>query len=365
VHLAGFEVSFSKLTLVVEFLVMAAVLIWRPWGLLGRAQAASRTAGPPEAPLQPISRRARWLVGLLVVLLAAVPLLAASYPYLCVLGVDILIAVLFAASLHFIMGPAGLHSFGHAAYFGLGAYGAAALLKGGSLPMEAALALAPLFAMLGAALFGLFAVRLSGVYLAMLTLAFSQIVWSIVFQWDEVTGGSNGLVGIWPSARFASKELYYLLSLALVCAAVVALRRIVFSPFGYAMRAGRDSPLRAQATGIDVVRVHWIAFVIAGAFCGLAGALFAFAKGTISPDTISVGRSVDALVMVLLGGVQTLAGPLVGAALFTWLSDMIIRATEYWRALLGAVILILVLAFPQGVAGGILAFLGRTAARRS
>ena len=359
VTMLGFSFSFSKLTLVVEFLVMAAVLIWRPWGLLGKPQGAVRNAAPPEAPYRTMSRPAVIAAAAGFVLLALVPVLGQQFPYATVLSIDILIAVLFATSLHFIMGPGGMHSFGHAAYFGLGAYGAAAALKALGLPMEAALLGGPLLALAGAWLFGWFAVRLSGVYLAMLTLAFAQIVWSIVFQWDEVTGGSNGLLGIWPSERFAAKPAYFYLTLALVAASVFLMRRMLFSPFGYAMRAGRDSPMRAEATGIDVVRFHWAAFIVAGVFCGLAGALFAFAKGTISPETISVGRSIDGLVMVLLGGVQTLAGPIVGSAVFSWLQDSIIRATDYWRALLGIVILLLVMLFPQGIAGGALAIAAR------
>ena len=359
VTMLGFSFSFSKLTLVVEFLVMAAVLIWRPWGLLGKPQGAVRNAAPPEAPYRTMSRPAVIAAAAGFVLLALVPVLGQQFPYATVLSIDILIAVLFATSLHFIMGPGGMHSFGHAAYFGLGAYGAAAALKALGLPMEAAQLGAALLALAGAWLFGWFAVRLSGVYLAMLTLAFAQIVWSIVFQWDEVTGGSNGLLGIWPSERFAAKPAYFYLTLALVAASVFLMRRMLFSPFGYAMRAGRDSPMRAEATGIDVVRFHWAAFIVAGVFCGLAGALFAFAKGTISPETISVGRSIDGLVMVLLGGVQTLAGPIVGSAVFSWLQDSIIRATDYWRALLGIVILLLVMLFPQGIAGGALAIAAR------
>jgi branched-chain amino acid transport system permease protein len=359
VTIFGGEFAFSKLTLVVEFIVMAAVLIWRPWGLLGKPQGAVRGSAASEAPLRPMSALALRGVALVLLALVLVPVGAMAYPYVTVLLIDILIAVLFAASLHFVMGPGGMHSFGHAAYFGLGAYGAALLLKGLALPMEIALLFAPLLALGGALLFGWFAVRLAGVYLAMLTLAFAQIVWSVVFQWDEVTGGSNGLVGVWPSSFLASKTAYFYLTLALVAASLFMLRRILLAPFGYAMRAGRDSPLRAEATGINVVRIHWIGFAIAGWFCGLAGALFAFAKGTISPETISVGRSVDALVMVLLGGVQSMAGPIVGAAAFTWLQDTIIRATDYWRALLGVVILALVLVFPQGLAGG----LGALAAR--
>jgi len=194
-------------------------------------------------------------------------------------------------------------------------------------------------------------VRLSGVYLAMLTLAFAQIVWSIAFQWDDVTGGSNGLTGVWPAEWLTDRKAYYYLTLVLVAASVYALRRVLFSPFGYAMRAGRDSPLRADAIGINAKRVQWMAFVVAGLFAGLAGSLFAFSKGSISPDVMGVGKSVDGLVMVLLGGIQTLAGPIVGATVFTWLQDSVARSTDYWRALLGITILLLVLAFPQGIAG--------------
>jgi branched-chain amino acid transport system permease protein len=276
-----------------------------------------------------------------------------------------LIAVLFAASLHFMMGPAGMHSFGHAAYFGLGAYGAALGLKGLGLPMLAALICAPFLALAGALLLGAFAVRLSGVYLAMLTLAFAQIVWALVFQWDSVTGGSNGLVGIWPSQWLSDKSAYYALTLLIVSVSLWCLRSMLFSPFGYALRAGRDSPLRSHSVGIPVARLQWAAFGVAGFFGGVAGALFAFAKGSISPEVLAVGRSIDGLVMVLLGGVQSLAGPIVGAALFTWLQDTTLRATDYWRAVMGFTILLLVLAFPQGVAGalgqGLDALRGRSA----
>ena len=137
----------------------------------------------------------------------------------------------------------------------------------------------------------------------------------------------------------------------LVAAGVLLLRRILFAPFGYAMRAGRDSPLRAEAIGIDVKRVHWLGFAIAGCVCGIAGGLFAFAKGSISPETIRVGRSIDGLVMVLLGGIQTLPRHIVGATVFSVLQDTVMRQTEYWRALLGGIILLLVLAFPQGIVG--------------
>jgi len=351
VNIGGFEISFSKLTLVVEFLVMATVLIVRPWGLMGRAPAASRHASAAESPLHPPGRLMRGVSLAVVLVMAVLPWAAASSPYVTVLAIDLLVAALLAASLHFIMGPGGMHSFGHAAYFGLAAYGAALLVRAAGLPMEAAIAAAPVVAGAFALLFGWFAVRLSGVYLAMLTLAFGQIAWAIVYQWDAVTGGSNGLTGVWPAPWLEDKRLYYLFTLALVVAGVWLLRRVLFSPFGMAMRAGRDSPLRADAIGIDVKRVHWFAFALGGSVAGVAGALFAFSKGSISPDSLHVARSIDALVMVLLGGVQTLAGPIVGAVSFTWLHDTVARNTEYWRAMLGGIILVLVLLFPQGIAG--------------
>ena len=360
VELFGIAFSFSKLTLVVEFLVMAVVLVVRPWGLMGKPQAVSRNSAPPEAPLRRADTLTKVAGGVLLLALIAWPVVTAGSPYLTVLAIDLLTAALFAASLHFIMGPAGMHSFGHAAYFGLGAYGAALLVRAAHLPMELTLILSPFVAAIGALVFGWFCVRLSGVYLAMLTLAFSQIVWSVVFQWDDFTGGSNGLTGVWPAEWLSDKRSYYYLTLALVVLGTLLIRRALFAPFGYAMRAGRDSPLRADAIGIDVKRIQWVAFVIAAVFAGLAGALYAFSKGSISPDTVAVGRSVDGLVMVLLGGLQTLAGPIVGAVTFTWLQDAVARNTDYWRALLGGIILVLVLVFPQGIAG----FVGQLFDRR-
>lgn len=351
VEIAGISLSFSKLTLVVEFLVMATVLVARPWGLMGRPQAPSRYVGIPEEPLRRASKTYLVAAALLGLALVALPTVTAGSPYTIVLMIDLLVAALFAASLNFIMGPAGMHSFGHAAYFGLGAYGAALLVRSTGMPMEVSLLVAPLVSALGALIFGWFAVRLSGVYLAMLTLAFAQITWAITYQWDSFTGGSNGLTGVWPAQWLADKQNYYYLTLFMVVAGVLVLRRILFSPFGYALRAGRDSVLRSDAIGIDVKRMQWLAFMIAGTFAGLAGALYAFSKGSISPETLSVGKSVDGLVMVLLGGIQTLAGPVVGAVTFTWLHDTVARNTDYWRAMLGAIIIILVLLFPQGIAG--------------
>jgi len=337
--------GWSGATLVVEFLIMAAVLVARPWGLLGRPQALA--GGAAAARLDcPSGKILAGGAGLLV-LLALLPLAADGYTL--VLLTDVLIFALFAVSLHFLMGPGGLVSFGHAAYFGIGAYAAGILALRQLVAMEAALVLAPLAAGLGALVFGWFCVRLSGVYSAMLTLAFAQIAWSVAFQWDALTGGSNGLVGIWPAPWLASKPAYYLLTLILCALGILFLWRTKFSPFGYALRAGRDSPQRAEASGIDVRATQWAAFAVAGLAAGLAGALYAFSKGSISPESLGIQRSVDGLVMVMLGGIQTLTGAAWGAALFTWLQDAAARNFDYWRAATGAVVIALVVALPGGI----------------
>jgi branched-chain amino acid transport system permease protein len=346
--------GFSKLTLVAEFLIMGMVLVVRPYGLLGKPSSLARLAGEAPPPLSPPG----WQVGVVWIALFLVPTLF-SDRYLGVLLGDIACFALFAVSLHFIMGPAGMVSFGHAAYFGLGAYAGAVLFKRAGLPMEAALVLAPFCAGLFAAVYGWFCVRLSGVYLAMLTLAFAQISWSLVFQWDALTDGSNGMVGIWPAPWLAGRSIYYFMTLLLCGAGIAFLWRALFSPFGYALRAARDSPLRAEAIGIDSRGFRWMGFVLAGTFAGLAGAVFAFSKGSIAPSVVSIGQSTDGLVMVLLGGIDTLTGPVVGAASFTWLRDVLARETDFWRGGLGLVILAIVLLFPQGLVGGLKSFASR------
>ena len=354
VDIAGVHVAFPKLTLVAEFVVMAVVLAVRPHGLFGEPTTApaSTTLAEQRTLVTDPGRREALVGAALALAFIVVPLLSDEYAR--ILATDILIAALFAASLRFLMGPAGLASFGHAAYFGVGAYAAALVAKQGA-PMLVALFAAPVAALAAALAFGWFCVRLSGVYLAMLTLAFAQITWSIVFQWDAVTGGSNGIVGVWPPEALADRTRYSWLTLAVVALALAALARIAASPFGRALRGARDSALRAEAIGIDVRGIRWAAFALAGAFAGLAGGLFAYSKGSISPETLAIPRSVDALVMVLLGGLNTTFGPVLGAGIFTWGQDALARATDYWRAALGIAMLTIVTVMPNGL-GGLLAW---------
>jgi branched-chain amino acid transport system permease protein len=341
---------FPKISIILVFLVMAAVLIIRPWGLFGKPQAAARRAhGLIVSPWRPMSSRQRVAAALMLVLAAALPLISGNYAL--TVASEIAIFVIFAASLHFLMSAGGLASFGHAAYFGLGAYGAAFLAKLAGLPMIPSLLIGPLLGLAGAALFGFFAVQLSGVYFAMLTLAFAQILWSIAFQWVEVTGGDNGILGVWPQSWAASPARFYWLSLGIAALAVAALRLAAFSPFGFALRATRDSPLRAEAIGIDGKRIQWTAFVIAGTVAGVAGALFAYLKGSVFPDSLGIPLSVDALVMVLLGGVETVSGAIVGAVVYKALSIWLVSQTDLSKLVLGGFIILIVVVFPKGIVG--------------
>jgi len=347
---------FPKLTLVLTFLVMAVVLVIRPYGLLGRPFATSTApARGSGMHLHGTTPRLRLAGVALLAALALLPAFAGEYAQLLV--TEIVILALFAASLHFILSIGGLVSFGHAAWFGAGAYTSALLATRLGVPMAGGLLAAPLAAGALALLVGWFCTRLTGVYLAMLTLAFAQILWSVAFQ-SSWTGGDNGILGVWPSVWVGSAVRYYYLTLLLCAASALVLRRAAFAPFGYALRAARDSPLRAEATGIDTRRRQWLGFGLAGAFAGLAGALYAFHKGSVFPNVLSIPQSIDGLVMVLLGGLDAMSGPLAGTAVYHLLQTEIMRSTQYWRAVLGGVILLLVLVFPQGIVGSLQRMLG-------
>ena len=360
VSIAGATIALPKVTLVIEFIVMTLVLLVRPAGLFGTPQAPPATTAVPleRALVARPTRRHALAAAALLAIAALLPL--AGDEYALVLSIDILIAALFTASLRLISGTGGITSFGHAAFFGIGAY-ASALATVHHYPFLAALLLAPAAACVAAFAFGAMCVRLSGIYLAMLTLAFAQIVWSIALQWDAVTSGSNGITGVWPPDFLANRTRFYYFVLCIVTTGLVALVVIAFTPFGYALRGSRDSPLRAAASGIDVRARRIKALTIAGGFAGLAGGLYAYSKGGIAPDALAIPRSVDALVMMLLGGQNALFGPLLGAAAFTWLQDALARATEYWRACVGVVILLLVGLFPSGIGGAASTWLPRFA----
>ena len=341
---------FPKITLVLVFLLMALVLVVKPWGLLGRPEAAPPSA-MPEGIASPRRFRVfeKLLVALALLVAAMLPLFGDAYAVK--VATEVLIFALAAFSLNFLVGNGGIVSFGHAAYFGLGAYASGLLVTKLGMPMEPALIVAPLAGGFFAALFGFFIVRLQGIYLAMLTLAFAQIAYAVCFQWVEVTGGDNGIVGVWPAPWAASRIVYHYLVLVVAVLGIIALRHVIYAPFGASLRAARDSAARAEAIGIDVRAHRWLGFTIAGAAAGLAGGLYAFSKGSIDPTLLGIPLSVDFLAMILLGGMQSVVGPVLGAAAFHSIKDIFMPLTDHWRFFLGASIIALVLIFPRGLGG--------------
>lgn len=338
-----------RLPMILTFALMAVVLIVRPWGLAGRQPATLKVESGAAArvPGHGWPVLLGWgLVGLGLLLLPAW-----VGPFTLLVAVETLAFALFACSLHLLMGYGGMISFGHAAYFGLGAYAAALLLTRGELPMLLAAALAPLIAALGALIFGIFCVRLRGIYFAMLTLAFAQVTSTVIFQWYDFTGGDNGILGVWPVSWLSSPGRYYYFTLAVTGVAVWWLRRVLRSPFGMILRAIRDNPRRSATVGINAFFHQLATFVLAGFAAGVAGVLFAFQKGSVFPDYLFVEKSLEPLVMILLGGMQSFAGPLLGAGLYKLLDTLITSYVEYWSAMLGVILIVLVLLSPQGVVG--------------
>lgn len=338
-----------KSALVLAFVAMALVLIVRPFGLLGRAEVSAHSRPAPHPPYRPAGTLLKAVAALALAAAASAPLWASEYALVILTEMAILAVV--ATSLHFFMSHGGITSFGHAAFFGLGAYGAALAMKFAALPFAANLLLGPLVAGVAALAAGWFVLRAQGVYAAMLTLAFAQILWSVATQWVAVTGGDNGILGLWPPAAVSGKAAYYALTLLLAVLSLWLARRAAMAPFGFALRAARDAPARAEASGIDTGRVLWAAFAAGGMFAGLAGVLNAYQKGSVFPNSLAIAQSLDALVMVLAGGLQTLAGPIVGAVAYHGLAVELTRGTEHWRLVLGTAIVVLAIAFPQGIAG--------------
>jgi len=285
-----------------------------------------------------------------IVLLAVAPLVLP--PFFLQLLTEIAIIGLFATAFNLLMGFGGMVSFGHAAYFALGAYTAALLVKRAGVPLLLALPAAPVVAAAGALLFGFFIVRLSHTYFAMLSLAFAQIVFTVIFKWKALTGGDDGLLDVWPPVLLKSPAAYYYFTLVIVGLCILALHAIVDSPFGYALKAVRENPRRARYIGIDVRRHQLAAFVISGAFSGVAGGLFAFYNGSVFPDFAYFTKSFEPLVVALLGGVQSFFGPLAGAFGFKILEWLISRQWPvYWPLFLGAIVVVVIVVLPAGFVG--------------
>jgi branched-chain amino acid transport system permease protein len=318
-----------------------------------------------------MTRRVPWLLLLLV---AAFFVPAAGSRYYTFLANDVVIWALFATSLNLLVGYTGLVSFGHAAYFGIGAYTTGILMKNVGVPFLLAFPAAGLVAGLFALVFGFFCVRLTRIYFAMLTLAFAQIVWAICFKWNEVTGGEQGMPEIpYPSfdwveraaswlpflGGYKTSEYFYFLTLVLVAACLWLLRRVVGSPFGRMLTTIRENPERAEFIGVNVRRYELAAFVVAGVFAGFSGGLFGIFNRGVFPDFAYWTKSSEVLIMTLLGGMGTFLGPALGALVLIWLNQQIVSYTQYWPLILGTILVVLLFVFPGGIAGAL-----ESAARR-
>ncbi len=286
--------------------------------------------------------------------LAVLPLALTSYQ----LGLltKMLIFAVFAMSLDLILGYTGLPSLGHAAYFGVGAYTVAllALRVRDSFWLDFAAGLAA--ASVTAALFGLLALRAQGSYLLMITLALAQVVWGIAFGWRWLTGGDDGLPGVpRPAAglpwSLADGLRFYYFVLVVFLLALGALWVIVRSPFGQALVGIRESERRMEVLGYNTWLYKYVAFVLAGAFAGLAGNLFVYYNGFVSPAYLSIVFSAMALIMVILGGAGTLLGPALGSAAIVFLENVISAATQRWLLVLGLIYVAVTLFTPSGLVG--------------
>ena len=299
-----------------------------------------------------MSGAARWPLAGGIALLA-LPL--ALSDFWLFIAVEVLAFALYAVSFNVLLGYGGMLSFGHAAFFGVGGYAAALLVKKTGLSAGAAFALLPLVAMATSALFaaviGFFSVRRSGIYFAMLTFAFQMLLYTVALKATGITGGDDGMTGLKPPGVLAKPFAYYYFALALVTPALYVLYRLVHSPFGYTLRALRANARRVQYIGVDVRRHQLAAFVITGAFAGLAGGVFALSSGNVFPGWLNWTASATPIVMAVLGGVHTFLGPALGAAAYVVLEVLISGKTEYWPLAMGIIIMVLVLLMPEGLTG--------------
>lgn len=284
-----------------------------------------------------------------------VPLLPGEFPV--IVAAEILILGLFAMSFNLIYGYMGQVSFGHAAFFGIGAYGTAMVMRWAMAGTGAigygtfflALAIAIPVAAVASLMVGFFCIRLTGIYFAILSQAFGELLFYIVFSWYGFTGGDNGIQGLVPPPYFKDTVHYYYLTLLVVSLSVALLWRITRSPFGYSLRLLRENQQRAAFLGINVRKCMLMNFVIAGCFAGVAGALWCPFQRSVSPMLLGWGQSGLPVFMTLIGGAEFFAGPIVGSIVYIFLNSYVTRLTVYWPLTIGLIILFVVLFMPGGL----------------
>ncbi|MGO9356684.1 MAG: branched-chain amino acid ABC transporter permease [Xanthobacteraceae bacterium] len=305
------------------------------------------------------TRKLIFLIAIWAVLLAA-PYWMVPLGGYTALATRVLVLGLAAMSVNFLLGFTGVLSFGHAAYFGLGAYGAGLTLKFLMLSTPLALLLGMLLGGLAGALLGMLIVRRRGVYFAMVTIAFGQVFYYIAFQWSSLTGGDDGLrgfsrqpleLGLFRVDILSSANNFYFFVLFCFALAVGVMGFILRSPFGRTMVAIRENERRARFLGIPVERHIWIAFTLSCFFMGFAGALYALVNNFADPKGLHYSQSGDFVMMAVMGGMRTFWGPLLGAAVFVILQDYLSSITINWMSFVGALFVAVVLFFPRGLLG--------------
>lgn len=285
----------------------------------------------------------------LFIIFAFLPIYGSKYTIY--LNSQILLTILFATSLNLLAGYAGLFSFGHVAYYAIGAYTFVILIKSYDVPFGLSFIAGPVFAAVLAAISGYFCVRLTKIYFTFLTLAFAQIVWAVAFKWTSVTGGDSGIIGIMPPAFLGSLSRTYYFILIVVAVLVVIMYKITHSPFGLMLNTIRENPNRAEFIGVNVKLYQLINFTIAGFFAGFAGVLFILLNHSIFPDIILVNRSIELVIMVILGGMYNFWGPSIGTIILIYLNDIIKARAEYWPLILGIIMGGVILFLPTGITG--------------
>ena len=290
-----------------------------------------------------------WWLGLIFIGAVILPLVVGEF--WVHVAVEILILGLFAVSFNMIFGYMGQLSFGHAAYYGVGAYATGMLMVKASVPLPLCLPASMIAAGICALIFGYFCVRLTGIYFAILTLAFGQLMYYIIFQWYSFTGGDDGLQGIVPPDFLFGATAYYYFTFCIVVAALIAMWYISKSPFGYTMRAIRDNADRTRFLGINVRKYMLINFVVAAMFAGLAGGLLGPFNRSIAPDLCNWHQSGVPVFMTVIGGPLGFLGPIIGSVIYTFLMAFVTGFTEYWPLVIGLIIIFVVLFLPGGVLG--------------
>ena len=299
----------------------------------------------------------------LVVLVLLPPFIGVYQTQLLTYG---LIAAIAALGFNLLLGYTGLLSFGHSAFFGIGAYSVAFLARDAGIhSMELYILVGLPISALLSALFGYICVRHTRIFFGILTLALSQVLYSLAYKLFWVTGGSDGLrvprptllaglVGFSGSGsyqRFVDAYYYYVLAMFAVC--VVVMWVIVHSPFGKALQAIRDNEVRAAFLGLRISRFRWVAFLISGTFTSLAGILWVPLNGLTTPEVLYWPFSGEIVFTALLGGFRNFSGPIVGGIVFTYLKTYAVATTEYWQFLLGVVLVLLILVLPTGIVGAV------------